>query len=1401
MKPVVRVVGVMVAVSLLSHGSSARAASTQAHFQRSPGPLRSSLTGPSLRYALELDVNTREALSDQKRDEAMAQLEKLLPRFDDSNPDKPDLVFQLAELYFEKYKRLYAVEEAQHEQAYKAYEAEKARGKKVLEPKVDHAPSENLRKQMVHQYEAILNAFPRYPRTDEVLFSLAYSFHELGRPEDARVRYEELIKRFPKSAFVPDAYIQLGDQVFDAGQLVKARSLYEKAYASDLPKIHSYALYKLAWVDFNEGALEACLEKLKAVITFAEEHGQEMVDLKHEALNDLVLVFVKLDKPEEGIAYFEKKASPERQPRLLAKLGYGLQDSGLHEDALRIFRRLLSQDPLRPEAPALQQAIIRSHDKLRQREQVKAEVKHLAERYLPGSAWWRAHEKAPDVLREAFNVSEEGLRTLATDYHQEAQKTKQVETYRLARDLYQQYVDAFASSADPARVSDQAFNLRFYHAEVLWTLEEWEAAALEYDAVVAFQIPERESAKEISNEAYRKSAAYNAILAYNKLLKIERGQLKATSLQDGQKIDEARKKGGVEKGATLHPHSAKASEEQPLSRTESRLVAACDVFTRLFPGEPDELEIRYQVAILFYDKNHWVEAAKRFGEIILKWPEDKHSQQAADLTLYLLDAREEWFELSRLSREFLANPKLAKTGTAFTQRLLGIAEGARYKWIDEVVYKKEKNAAKAAEEFLSFVKESPGSKMADRSLTYAMLMFQELKQLDRGVETGERVLSEYPDSPFGPKVRYTLARMYEQLAEYEKSAQAYEAFVVSFDASERQWLEAQAEGPARQAAPREKAIAGPQTGQGADASPASQGALIEEARAWVPDAQFNAGLWYEALGQLDKAEAAFRQYLVRFKDRRDAPEIAFNLGLMYERSGNWTEASRAFEDFETRYRRDERVSATQHVLALFHQLKAQGTLKKVREGDRLAVEVLKGYAKLSPEEQQVPEVGMAYAHARLLALEPLWRSYVAIRLTRVATLKRDLLTKQKKLEALEKAYGEVLALGVAEPGIAALLRIGMAYSDLAKNIADSPNPRGLSPEQVDLYRGELEKLSLPLEDKAVDALEKGLEKADELSVYTAWTISAQEQLNAFRPGRYPKVPEIRFQDSGFVAFRAREGQGSPRTEGAASDGKTPVDQTKGIEEVAPAAPDQAQDEALLDSLLITYRSTRQYEKAREIGKRLLSRDPGNLLAQKDIALASYEQGKDRLAEILLGNLLKREDPEPGIPNLMGLIQLKRGEPTLALTWFRKAVALDPGFVPGYLNLGALALTHRDYLAAERAFAKVIQLEPTSQDARLYYAYALDGQKGRDPKKAAAAGDAFEQVLALRPEQPEAVCGAGWAYAADRATLDKALFFLEKCKGLREGNASEVQLIELKLKGLAAMKASPGEPSSPAQNLK
>ncbi len=1118
--------------------------------------------GPaSLKEIPKLEDATREAMADKKRDETIENLKRIIPKIEDGSPQKAELLYQLSELYWEKSKYLYRAEMSKFADDEKKYDEARNRGEKAAEAKEDHRQSELYRSETMRLYETILREYPAYDRKDEVLFSLGYNLGEIGKKDQAVARYNELIKNYPTSKFVPDTYIELGNYYFEVkGDVPKARANYEKAMTSKIPKIYSYALYKLAWCDFNDDGYDKALVKLQQVVDFADSQQKErMTDLKNEALNDMIRVYVKLDKADDAIAYYKRKAAKKRQPRLISKLADQLAEAGHFENAIKSYRYLINEDPMQAAAPEFQQAIVKAYEGLRQRDQVKAEVKKLAELYSPGGTWWKANEGKKDVLRNAFNVAEEAMRAIVTEYHQEAQKTKQVATYRLARDIYKQYVDAFASSEDENFVSDHAFNLRFYYAEILWALEEWEPAAGAYEKVVTFKVPARDTAKEVTQEKYRQSAAYNAILAYDKLVKIERGLVAKTDLKDNQKVDEQAKKGNVEKQGKIQKRSAKELEEQKLTKYELALATSCDRYNQLYPNNNEEIDVRYQAAVVYYDRNHFLEAAKRFGEIILKWPEEKRSQEAADLSMYVLEAKEEWLALNQLSRQFLGNKKLAKAGTEFTKRVGGVVEGSQYKWVDEIIYKKEKNPAKAAEEFLKFVAEFPQSQNADRALTYSMIIFQDANQLDRGITTGERVLKEYPGTAFELKTRYTLANFYEKIADFQKSADMYESFIAAYDEAAgakavgfenlKELRKAQ-EKAAKDAAKGKKgaaaAVAKAEKKKDAVKStrvvdPKEKEELLKEAEKWVADAQFNAGLWWEGLGKSDKAIAAYTLYLNRFKEKKDVPEIAYNIGLIHEKDKKWAEAAKTFEQWSTTYAKDNRATPAQHYLSKYRQYLDHKQLKNAREVAALQEELLKAYSKLPDDAKKDDRVLNAFANARFASLEPMWAGYTDIKFVKVATIKKDLAAKLKKIQEVEKSYTDVLAIGAGEYGIAALTRIGLAYADFAQNLIDSPDPRGLDEEQLSMYRSELENRAFPLEEKAIEALEKALNKSYELSIYNEWTLAAQDKYNKYKPGVYAKVRDVAYRGSEFFAT-------------------APVQKESGLAQATPAAAKPGQPE-------------------------------------------------------------------------------------------------------------------------------------------------------------------------------------------------------------------------------------------------
>jgi TolA-binding protein len=979
-----------------------------------------------------------DAAIDGKRDEMIAQLTRILPKLE-QGARKSDLLFQLAELWWEKAKAVSLREVRDYDQRNAAWLAAREKDDKSAgaEPRMSTAASDGYRKQALALYQQILRDDPAYSRRDELLFVLAYNQYEIGDRAGALTSYQALIDQYPASRFVPDAYVQLGEQYFQHNDLAHARAAFEKAASFRLPKVYGFAVYKLAWCDYNAHDYQAAIARFQEVVEYsdrqAEAKDRDRIQLKSEALKDIVLPFAQLDAIEDAAAYLSQKGG-QRAVELIDRLAGTYFENGKFEQSIRVYRLLAAKAPEDPRAAAWQQKILLAYDKLNRREEVAQEVDRLVKGYGPRSEWAKANSTHAGALGEAHELTESALRDLVQDYHQEAIKTKNAATYRLARDIYKRYLDAFPDS-------ESAYRLRYYYAEILYALDEWEPAAEQYAKV----------AEADAKGEYAGKAAYDSILALEKAVAVAEGKLQKRELSDAARVDDRRAKGTV--GQDRAGAGDGAREQEPIPPIEQKLVDACERYLRVAPQASDEALIRYKAAYVFYQHGHSAEAARRFGEIVDRWPADPLAQKAADLSLDILNARQQWLPLTELATKFHDDGRLSPPGSEFERRVAKIAEGARFKHALEI-YEKRNDESLAAKEFQEFVARHPRSEYAPLALNDSVVIAEKAEQLDLVIAAAERLLNDYPDAPEAlqkPAMR-SLASAYERSARYPEAVRWYEQYASRWPNDPK-----------------------------------------------APDQLFNAALWREGQGDEAAALQDWRRYLERYGNRPDAARIAFNVGLLLERQKDWGKAAGQWREFRRAYGRT--APPGQLLLARYKEGLARRELDRKDAGAAAAFAEVARQLPSLPQAEQTAAVVDAVAHARFLLVEPSFDEFVAIRFrtARQAELMALLKAKNARMAKLLAAYTEVIAAGSPTWSQAALTRLGEAYRDFNKGLLDAPAPRGLDAEQRELYRSTLESQALPLEDKAVDAFRKAIETSGRTGAYSEWTLRAQDRLREYRP--------------------------------------------------------------------------------------------------------------------------------------------------------------------------------------------------------------------------------------------------------------------------------------------------------------
>ena len=112
-----------------------------------------------------------------------------------------------------------------------------------------------------------------------------------------------------------------------------------------------------------------------------------------------------------------------------------------------------------------------------------------------------------------------------------------------------------------------------------------------------------------------------------------------------------------------------------------KLSAACDLYFNIAdPKDKDLPAIKFKAAFIYYKHNHFVEAAKRYFEMIESWPATDLSRKSAKLILDSLNVKE-LDELEKYARAFRGNKKLVGRDKKFKEQVQTLVEGAAFKSI------------------------------------------------------------------------------------------------------------------------------------------------------------------------------------------------------------------------------------------------------------------------------------------------------------------------------------------------------------------------------------------------------------------------------------------------------------------------------------------------------------------------------------------------------------------------------------------------------------------------------------------------------------------------------------------------------------------------------------------------
>lgn len=977
----------------------------------------------------------------QLRQQQIKRLEELAAQ--PNYPNKAEIYFRLAEAYWEESLYQFLKKTRQYEEAMEKFE------KGILtvkpeEPKEDYSVS-------IEYYRKVLREFPNYERIDEVIYHLGKAALKEGKTKrDSLLRKEgveylkRLEKEFPKSKYIADAYLALGEYYFEANSLIYAKQYYEKII-NDFPKspMFNYALYKLAWVYFNLRDFDKAIQTFQRVVSFVSSGtGKGVVEFREQALNDLVVTYAEIDDGWIHAKDYFLKVLPEDQAyKKLKMLGelYVAQDKD--DLAIALYRHFIEKEKTGEQVPQYYRTILNIYKKLNDIKHLDATVMEALDFFKPNGTWRTVvSQKSPEAVQEADILCEEFLHWIANYYHKEAQRLNSNEFYEKALEKYRVYLSRFENSKN-------AYHVNFYYAEILYDKKkDFEKAAEQYKKVI-----ERDTKGE-----YVEDAALGVIYCYEEMLA-------AAGLR------ERAKKGKIEVVKVDPKAQNKPIPETELHPLEKEYVAAADKYVSLLqellkdpevkkknPERGQKIpEVMFIAAEVFYRHGQFKEAVKRL-KVLFEY--DPSSEFAAYGVFTMLDCYQrlkQWPKVEEWARKLIEAKNFKIKSKAELEKIVAIAvtENARLLSEERKYSDAIKEAMRVYEEF------KKDEKTASKALFNVAALYEAQKNIDMAVKTYLRVVKEFPKSDVAPEALFTIALIYESQTQFEKAADYFEQLEKFKDYSE------------------------------------------------TPAALQNAGLIREALGDYAGAIDVYRKFIKMFPKHNDTPMIDLRIGVIYQEKMGQAGLQKAHLQF-TQWLKTYKGDNPLMVEALTRDgavLKASDRKKNRNAATELFQNALKAFSRLSNPDD-IGKAKKFAAQSAFEIADYAFDDFSAIKIPSTldtAVLKKALTAKAEAQQKAEKLFEQVLQYKSGGWSAGALFKIGLLYYGFAKELNDVPIPENLDPQTQIEYQAILDEIAKPVWDKALKAFERALKLAHDERVYNEFSKACGEYVAKVNPDGYP----------------------------------------------------------------------------------------------------------------------------------------------------------------------------------------------------------------------------------------------------------------------------------------------------------
>jgi cellulose synthase operon protein C len=684
------------------------------------------------------------AKADQIRLQTMASIEELLKSSRGDQARNFELYMRLAELYAERHDYLRDVEMNNYERAHSDW---LQAGSKAQEPQFNQKESKSFLKKSANTYRDLVRKFPRHHRTDEALFTLAKTLVLLSN-DNAELYFKQLLSNHPNSSLVTDTHVTAGDFYFDTHQVPKAIEHYKSAMKNKDHPWYAYAVYKLAWSYYNAPAkksaesatnLQKSLLAFKLVIHLADKDklSAGRIDLRQEAINDVVMVYSDLGDTSESWKYFKKIGENTAYYNLLQKLAFSMAEQGKTDQTIVVLEKLHSEAALRPSTAQTYKLLAAMHDQKNDQTAVRSVMQRMIDTVATtDSPWVRHHGDNKELVQSSRQLCKDTVHNFAVRFHKVGLEAKQKDYLVSAADLYDLYLNSFSDA-------ENAYDVRYYLADLQFDQKQFVKSYENFKIVSKLKGPEAK---------YSKDAALNAIVAANQL----------NSDQLANKDD--------------FPPLGTVSEPISFNPGGLMLVSALDNYAMIQPKDKKTAGFLFEASNAHFIRGHYDVAIGRMKKIINDYSKSSFAKNSVETILSFYITRQDYMAALDWYLEFKTSEP------SKTKKLLAAAIPLYQEalFLEAQQQEKQSKHQSAAQYFERYQTEFPKNKNADRALFNAVQNYLKAALPQQALLAGKKLIKHYRKSKLRDDIIADIALTEESLGNFTEATKTYQLLVSDY---------------------------------------------------------------------------------------------------------------------------------------------------------------------------------------------------------------------------------------------------------------------------------------------------------------------------------------------------------------------------------------------------------------------------------------------------------------------------------------------------------------------------------------------------------------------------------------------------------------------------------------------